>query len=73
MSNFSEMEMKAGTLFYQGKKAKLDYEGYCDVVKKTGDLYLQLLADYLERVPNEEISTRAIAIGNLMVEVQGIL
>ncbi|HIK39687.1 hypothetical protein [Thermoleptolyngbya sp. M55_K2018_002] len=43
-------------------------EGYCNVVKKTGDPYLQPLADYLERSPNDEISTRAIAIGNLMIE-----
>lgn len=73
MSEYSEMEEKVTTLFYQGKRAKLDYERYCDVVKQTGDLYLQLLADYLERVPNKEISTRAIAMGNLMVEVQELL
>lgn len=38
------------------------------MVKKTGDPYLQPLADYLERSPNDEISTRAIPIGNLMIE-----
>jgi hypothetical protein len=70
---FSPIEAKAATLFYQGSRTQLDYAGYCQVIQQASDLYLQLLRDYLERIPNEAIATHAIAIGNLMLEVQSLL
>ncbi|MDX2244949.1 MAG: hypothetical protein NW224_30100 [Leptolyngbyaceae cyanobacterium bins.302] len=73
MENYSDIELKAGILFFQGKKTKLDYAGYCCVIQQVADLYLQLLYDYLERIPNARIADHAIAIGNLMVELQQML
>ncbi len=75
MSNdqLSPLEQSAIALFYQANKVKLDYAGYCQVIQQTGDLYLQLLSDYLERVPNETLATHANVVGTLMLEIQQML
>ena len=35
--------------------------------------YLQLLSDYLERIPDDAVGIRTIAVGQLMIEIQGLL
>jgi hypothetical protein len=70
MSDYTELEKAAASLFFVGKKTNLDYDGYCDVVNRTGNLYLQLLRDLMDMTGNQMIAADVITIGNLMIRVQ---
>lgn len=60
-------------LFHHAELPDLSYENYRAIVSQAGNVYLQLLRDYLANVPDEAVSDRAITIGNLMVEIQELL
>lgn len=48
-------------------------EEYRAIVAQTGNVYLQLLSDYLNRIPDDAVGDRTLAVGKLMLEIQELL
>ena len=61
------------SLFRHAALPQHSYEEYQAIIAQTGNVYLQLLSDYLERIPDDAVGSRTIAVGQLMVEIQELL